>query len=125
MYIWSGAFEFMFILVFLIIIGGIIVTAIRGIGQWNKNNQAPQLTVDATVIAKRINVTHNQSVNEADITGAQGCHTTTFTSYYVTFQVESGDRIEFYISGNEYDMLKEGDYGKLIFKGSHYLGFKR
>lgn len=125
MYIWPRAFGFMFIIVFLVVIGGFIVTAIRGVGQWNKNNQSPKLTVDATVIAKRINVTHNHHASGGDITGTQGYNMTTSTSYYVTFQVESGDRIEFCIYGNEYSMLMEGDYGKLTFQGSRYLGFKR
>lgn len=45
-----NGFEFMYILVFLIIVGSIISTIIRGVGQWNKNNQFPRLTVDATII---------------------------------------------------------------------------
>ncbi len=48
--IWLNGFEFMYILVFLIIVGSIIFTIIRGVGQWNKNNQFPRLTVDATII---------------------------------------------------------------------------
>ena len=43
----------------------------------------------------------------------------------VTFQVESGDRIELQVKGNEYGMLVEGDYGKLSFQGTRYLGFER
>lgn len=125
MYIWLDIFGFMFSLVILIVIGGFIGIIIRGIGQWNKNNQSPQLTVEATVITKRMNITHNQHANGGDITGTQGYHTTTSTVYYVTFQVESGDRIEFCVNGNEYGMLKEGDYGRLSFQGSRYLQFKR
>ena len=47
------------------------------------------------------------------------------TSYYVTFQVESGDRMEFSVSGAEYGMLIEGDRGRLSFQGTRYLGFER
>ena len=49
----------------------------------------------------------------------------TFASYYVTFQVESGDRMEFEISDMEYGMLVEGDSGELIFQGTRYLNFRR
>ena len=49
----------------------------------------------------------------------------TFTSYYVTFQVESGDRMEFRVSGSEYGTYIEGDTGKLSFQGTRYLGFER
>ena len=49
----------------------------------------------------------------------------TFTTYYVTFQVESGDRMELTVSGSDYGMLVEGDIGKLSFQGTSYLGFER
>jgi hypothetical protein len=49
----------------------------------------------------------------------------TSTSYYVTFQVASGDRMELHVSGREYGILIEGDYGKLTFQGTRYLGFQR
>ena len=48
-----------------------------------------------------------------------------FTYYYATFQVESGDRMEFSLTGPEYGMLLEGDSGKLSFQGTRYLGFER
>ena len=101
------------LLVFVLVLGSIIVTLIRGVGEWNKNNQSPKLTVPATVVAKRSDV-HR---------GIETMHT--FTSYYVTFQVESGDRMEFEVSDMEYGMLAEGDWGMLTFQGTRYLNFRR
>ena len=101
------------LLVFVLVLGSIIVTLIRGVGEWNKNNQSPKLTVPVTVVAKRSDV-HR---------GIETMHT--FTSYYVTFQVESGDRMEFEISDMEYGMLAEGDRGMLTFQGTRYLNFRR
>ena len=101
------------LLVFVLVLGSIIVTLIRGVGEWNKNNQSPKLTVPVTVVAKRSDV-HR---------GIETMHT--FTSYYVTFQVESGDRMEFEISDMEYGMLAEGDSGELTFQGTRYLNFQR
>ena len=101
------------LLVFVLVLGSIIVTLIRGVGEWNKNNQSPKLTVPATVVAKRSDV-HR---------GIETMHT--FTSYYVTFQVESGDRMEFEASDMEYGMLAEGDRGMLTFQGTRYLSFQR
>ena len=101
------------LLVFVLVLGSIIVTLIRGVGEWNKNNQSPKLTVPVTVVAKRSDV-HR---------GIETMHT--FTSYYVTFQVESGDRMEFEISDMEYGMLAEGDSGELTFQGTRYLSFQR
>ena len=99
--------------IFVLVFGIIIVTMVRGVGEWNKNNQSPKLTVPVTVVAKRSDV-HR---------GIETMHT--FTSYYVTFQVESGDRMEFEVSDMEYGMLAEGDWGMLTFQGTRYLNFQR
>ena len=98
---------------FVLVFGIIIVTMVRGIGEWNKNNHSPKLTVPVTVVAKRSDV-HR---------GIETMHT--FTSYYVTFQVESGDRMEFEVSDMEYGMLAEGNRGMLTFQGTRYLSFQR
>lgn len=114
------AFGVMFTLVFLIIIGTFIATAVKGIGQWNKNNNSPKLTVPATVVAKRANVSHHRHGGAND-----HHHYSTSTSYYVTFQVDSGDRMELHMAGQEYGLLIEGDRGNLTFQGTRYLGFER
>lgn len=54
-----------------------------------------------------------------------GYHTTISTTYYVTFQVESGDRMEMSVSGSEYGTLAKGDKGKLTFQGTRFLTFNR
>lgn len=83
----------MFPIMFIIVVGIIIFSLVRGIITWNKNNQSPRLTVSVVVAAKRENITHHQHANVGDLSSAHGFHTTTSTSYYVTFLVESGDRI--------------------------------
>ena len=115
-----NTFGIMFTIVFVLVIGMFIVIAVKGIGQWNKNNHSPRLTVPATVVAKRTNVSHHRhgGVNDHH-------HHHTSTSYYVTFQVESGDRMELHVAGTEYGLLIEGDTGNLTFQGTRYLGFDR
>ena len=120
-----GIFGIIIFIVFAIVIVGFIMTICRGISQWNRNNQSPKLTVEAFVVSKRMDVSHYQHANAGDVTGAHGFHTTTSTSYYVTFQVKSGDRMEFSVSGREYGLLAEGDTGSLTFQGTRYLGFER
>ena len=112
--------QFMFYIVFAFVIGTFIFTAVKGIAQWNKNNNSPQLTVEATVVTKRTSVSHHHH----DV-GNGASHTTTSTSYYVTFQVESGDRMEFHVKSFDYAMLVEGDCGRLTFQGTRFLGFDR
>ena len=118
-------FNIIFLIIFIIAAGSIIFSLMQGIATWNKNNQSPRLTVSAVVVAKRENITHHQHAIAGDASGTHGVHTTTSTTYYVTFQVESGDRMEFCVSGTEYGMLAEGDTGRLTFQGTRYLLFER
>lgn len=113
-------FPFIFMIVFLIILCVVIINLVRGLGTWNKNNHAPVLTVDVIVVAKRISVSHHHN------NGGDGMnHTSNSTFYYVTFQVDSGDRLELGVSGTDYGMLVEGDNGKLTFQGTRFKEFKR
>lgn len=123
-YYFGGGFEVIFGLIFLLVISTFVVTAIRGVSEWHNNNQSPRLTVEAAVVTKRIEVSRHQHANAGDASGAHGFHTVTSTSYYITFQVASGDRMEFHVSGSEYGMLVEGDSGQLSFQGTRYLGFE-
>ena len=109
-------FPFLFITVFVIVIGTFVVMAVRGVGTWSKNNASPRLTVSAQVVTKRTQVSHHHH---------QDSMSHTSTAYFATFQVESGDRMEFSVSGAEYGMLAEGDQGSLAFQGTRYLGFER
>ena len=115
-----SAFQIIFYLIFAAVIGCFIVTAVRGIRTWHKNNNSPRLTVHATVVSKRQNtsVHHHHYDNTA-------MHTSTSTSYYATFQFDSGDRLELHVSGPDYGLLAEGDTGDLTFQGTRYLGFDR
>ena len=83
-----GMFGVMFTLMFILVFGIFLVTIVRGIGQWNKNNNSPRLTVPASVVSKRMNVSHHHHDH----------HTHHSTSYYVTFQVDSGDRMELHMT---------------------------
>ncbi len=85
---------------------------------WNKNNHSPRLMVPATVVFRRTHISHRRSAGENH-------HSRTSTSYYMTFQVGSGDRMEFHVSGGEYGLLVEGYLGNLSFHGMRYLGFEQ
>lgn len=116
-----GSFEIMFILVFAVFLAAVV----KGICTWNKNNQSPRLDVSAAIVSKRTEVTHHSHANAGDATGAHGYQISSSTRYYVTFQVESGDQMEFSVADSEYGRLSEGDCGKLSFQGTRYLSFER
>lgn len=115
-------FPLLFTAIFLVFIVAFVIVIVKGVSQWSRNNQSPVLTVDAMMVAKRTNITHHHHTDAGD-TGAM--HSSTSTTYYATFQVESGDRLEFCVSGQEYGLLVEGDQGKLTFQGTRYQGFAR
>ena len=117
--LFDALFPIMFFCIFAVVIGMFIMTFVKGISQWNKNNNSPRLTVDAFVVDKRTNVSHHTSNS-----GGHHHHHTS-TTYYVTFQVESGARMELQVDGSEFGMLCEGDFGKLPFQGTRYLGYER
>lgn len=107
---------------FIFVFGMIIVQAVKGASQWNKNNNAPVLSVKTKVVSKRADVSmhHNQVGPEH-----QNHSVSSSTSYFITFEVESGDRMEFLVPDKEYGMLIENDMGMLTFQGTRYLGFER
>lgn len=114
-----GAFTVIFFVLFFLTAGVILAALIRSIGQWSKNNHSPRLTVEATVVAKRMDISHHSGN-----AGAAPCSFTD-TDYYATFQVESGDRFELSLPGREYGLLVEGDRGALSFQGTRFLAFVR
>lgn len=90
------------LLTFLGMIGIVIFYIIR-------NNRQPKLQVSATVVTKRTS-NHTKATDR---------------HYFVTFQVESGDRIEFWVTSFQYSELKQDDCGILTFQGTRFIGFEK
>ena len=80
----NGGFGMIFFLLFALVIGVFILTAIRGISQWNKNNHSPRLEVEATVVAKREEVTHCLLYTSSVEFFVNGCRPSPFTELYTT-----------------------------------------
>lgn len=116
----DDVFSILFFVAFLFVFSMFVLTGLKTITEWNKNNNSPKLTVYATVIKKRTQVSNSDYLDHNGM-----IHTTSSISYYVTFQVERGDEMEMRLSRNEYIMLAEGDYGKLTFQGTRYISFEK
>jgi hypothetical protein len=110
--------NFIFPIMFLLIFGIIIFAIIKGIGEWSNNNKQPILLVKAKVVSKRAHTSNSSSIHDDHYNSSS-------TSYHVTFEVESGDRMELQVNGSEYGKLAEGDAGKLTFQGTRYKNFER
>ena len=113
----GDGFEIIFSLMFVLISGMFIVSIVRSVSQWHKNNNSPRLTVQATVTSKQTQTSHHHNSS----THTSSSH----TYYYATFQVEIGDRMELALDRYEYGQLAEGDTGRLTFQGTRYLSFER
>ena len=100
-------------IMFFIVFGVIAFGIIKGVLQWSKNNNEPILTVPAKVVTKRSNTS-----------GGSG-NSSAHTSYYVTFEVQSGDRLELKMNGRDYGQLADDDFGLLTFQGTRYHTFER
>lgn len=97
-------------IIFLIVFSIIVFSVTKGLSEWSNNNQSPEQKVKAKVIGKRTAI-------------RGGGESRAYSLYYITFQVEEGDRMELKVKDNDYGMIIEGDRGELIFQGSRFLGF--
>lgn len=113
------------ILIFAFVIGMFVFIIVKLIRDKRKNDASPRLTVDAFVVSKHTSTSSSSQPVAGDPTGAHGFHHMTTTDYFVTFEVQSGDRMGFEVDEAEYAMLAEGDTGRLSFQGTRYLGFER
>ena len=125
-------FDFMFTLVpifigviFVIMLVSIISGLSRNAKRERKNDQSPRVTADAKVVSKRMQVGERGSRRMRTNGMMEDGYSYSYSDYFVTFEFESGDRLELHVDGSDYGLLVEGDQGKLSFQGSRYLGFER
>lgn len=115
-----GMVDGMVTVVFVLMLGVMIYAVVQAIARKQKNDASPRLTVLARVVSRRQEVTHHaRNMNDGVY------HTSSTTRYFVTFQVESGDRLELQLDGSDFGMLAEGDEGRLSFQGTRFLDFQR
>jgi hypothetical protein len=81
-------------------------------------DKLPILSTKAKVVAKRTRVFGRRSL----INTRQNL---TATAYYVTFETDEYDRVEFHVDGSVYGKLIEGDVGMLTYQGERYKDFQR
>jgi hypothetical protein len=100
-------------IVFIVVISIFIFGIGSSLKQYSSNKAKPVETLPARVIAKRPHTWGGA--------GDASAH----TSYYVTFELENGDRIEMPVNDNFYGMNVEGDTGMLTHQGTRMMSFER
>ena len=119
----DSVFPILFGLVFGLVMGMFIYAIVHNVKEKRANDAAPVLTVEALVKTKRMDTYHTSPTYDGD--GHRTSSGSYHTSYYATFEVESGDRLELQVSDYEYGQLAEGDRGKLTFQRKRFLQFER
>lgn len=107
-----GGTDFMFIVVpvfifgiFILVIGTMFANGIK----YAKDKSKPVIPVEAKIVSKRTKVWGEHS----------------HTSYYVTFELINGERMELKVDDSKYGFLVEGDIGVLSFQGEIFVSFER
>ena len=101
----------------IIIITSIIIIIVN----WLKNKLSPKVVVQSTISNKYMK--KNNVYRQGDF--APGIHLREIITYYVTFNIESGEDIEFRVSKSKYLKLKKGNKGKLTYQGGRFIRFDR
>lgn len=112
-FVFGGLFDLMFFIVPLFMVG-IMALFIYGVVKENRyNNKQPIVPAEANVIGKRTHVSGGGDNHSAS------------TSYYITFELINGERLELSVSDNDYAYIVEGDKGILTFQGRRFKSFER
>ena len=115
------AFNIVFSVITFMVLAVFIMVFTTIFRQRRQNSTAPRLTVAATVIGKRMDVSaHHHNYNRNNLH-----YPSSSTFYYITFEVDSGDRIELFVPNDIYGLIVEGDRGNLTFQGTNLISFER
>lgn len=118
-----GGFDIMFTIIPLIVMGGfifVIGSIIYNAVNVAKDKRKPIIPVNAKIVSRRTEV---YSHNHHDANNHM--HHSSRTNYYVTFEFDNGERMEFEVADSKYGYLVEGDRGILSFQGNLFVDFKR
>lgn len=87
----------------------------KNISQFIENENSPVLTTSAIIVDMRRKTHHHHS---------NGHHHHSH-SYHVTFETDSGERLELRVKRYEYQSMVIGERGMLTHQGTRYKGFAR
>lgn len=97
--------------IFVIVIGTLIARFVHFAAQKTK----PVIEAGAMLIDKREHIWRSGGVNDVS----------THTSYYATFELENGQRMELAIPDHKIGLIVKGDTGMLSYQGTLFVAFNR
>ena len=96
----------------VIIIGAIVLHVGKRVAKWASDTAQPERSDEVRVVSKRTSV-------------SGGGNSSTWTTYYATFELSGGERKELEIPDEQFGLLAEGDPGSLKHQGTRFVGFVR
>lgn len=109
--LYGSGLDILCFVVFFLALSALVVYLFQHFTQWQRDRMAPRLSVGADVVSKR-----SDRFIPTDDAPPNG-------DYFVTFEMEGGDRMELKLPGRDFWRIAEGDFGKLTFQGSRYIAF--
>lgn len=90
----------------------VVFRLFRGAQRFVENCAQPEREVAARVVGRRA---QTEGSGDGPVT----------TTYYATFEMGDGERLELRLPHREYGQLAEGDQGRLTHQGTWFRGFER
>lgn len=105
---------------FLIVLTIIILRIIKGMMIFVSNNNSPKVSIEAKIIDKRGDVSIYRHSNASGHVSNSSS-----TTYYISFELITHERIELKVPHDQYGLLIIGDSGTLNYQGTRFLSFER
>lgn len=105
---------------FIIVFSILIIRIIKGMIVYINNNNSPKLETKAKIIDKRGDVSMYHHTN-----GTGHIHNSSSTTYYISFELSTNERLELRVPKDKYGLLIVGDNGILKYQGTRFLSFDR
>lgn len=105
----------------------IFAFSVRGLSNWSTQRQMPVVDVQATLVDKSASVNSYGGYYYYHHLGRYPMvpRTYTYTTYYLTFETDYGQRLTFAAGADVASQLVLGDTGLLQYKGQRLLNFHR
>ncbi len=105
---------------FIIVFSIIIFRITKGLIVFINNNNSPILEVRAKIIDKRgdVSIYHHNN-------GSGHISNSSSTTYYISFELNTNERLELKVPKDKYGLLICGDCGTLKYQGTRFLSFDR
>lgn len=99
---------------------GLFIMAVRALSNASTRRRMPEYTARVKVLDKSMSIYRDGG----SLYGKYPTLPSTYTTYYVTFETEQGQRLTFGVGADTASTMVVGDVGQVRFKGDEFLSFQ-